>query len=114
MWMFIFAKLTVFALLLAAYAAAQRELDRGAALGETVLLTTNGYCVAGRAAPSPAPHRLPARWLVELALLSTLCEGQLVIDHFMSLRRARAGWRLLPGAWLLMLGRLIGLPLLGN
>ncbi len=75
MWMFIFAELTVFALLFAAYAAArathpaqfaaaQRALDHRAGLAETLLLATSGYCVArARRAIAAAASGRCARWL---------------------------------------------------
>ena len=75
MWMFIFAELTVFALLFAAYAAAralhpaqfalgQRALDHRAGLAETLLLATSGYCVArARRAIAVAAAGRCTRWL---------------------------------------------------
>lgn len=75
MWMFIFAELTVFALLFAAYAmtraahpaqfaAGQRALDRMAGLTETALLATSGYCVArARRAIAGDAAAACARWL---------------------------------------------------
>ncbi len=66
-------------------------------------LSAAGTAIGARAAP---------RWLLAAALAATLFKGHLVVDHFMGLRRVRARWRALLGAWLLVLGLLIGLPLL--
>ena len=75
MWMFIFAELTVFALLFAAYAlarashaaafaAAQVALNHAAGWGETVMLATSGWCVArARRAIAAARAAQCARWL---------------------------------------------------
>ncbi|OIQ87849.1 cytochrome c oxidase subunit 3 [mine drainage metagenome] len=75
MWMFIFAELTVFALLFAAYAlarashaaefaAAQAALNHAAGWGETVLLATSGWCVArARRAIAAARAASCSRWL---------------------------------------------------
>ena len=52
------------------------------------------------------------RAVLAAALAATLLKGKLVIDHFMGLRRARLRWRLMLGAWQLVLGLLIGVPLL--
>ncbi len=68
--------------------------------------------VALSAAGAVIGARPASRALLAVALLATLFKGQLVIDHFMGLRRVRARWRVMLGAWLLTLGLLIGLPLL--
>ncbi len=68
--------------------------------------------VALSAAGALIGARPASRALLAAALLATLFKGQLVIDHFMGLRRVRARWRVMLGSWLLTLGLLIGLPLL--
>ncbi|WP_297913325.1 cytochrome C oxidase subunit IV family protein [Thiomonas sp.] len=50
--------------------------------------------------------------LVVLALAATLLKAQVVIDHYMGLRRVRGRWRALLAGWLLLVAVLVGAPLL--
>ncbi|OOZ42213.1 hypothetical protein BOW53_01135 [Solemya pervernicosa gill symbiont] len=56
---------------------------------------------------SAAPFGLSSQQLVLAVLLIALLKAQLVVDFFMGVRHARAGWRLLMGGYLLLLGALI-------
>ena len=50
--------------------------------------------------------------LVGLALAATLLKAQIVIDHYMGLRRVRGRWCALLASWLLLVGALVAAPLL--
>ncbi len=125
MWMFIFAELTVFALLFAAYAmaraahpaefaAGQRALDRTVGLAETALLATSGYCVArARRSVSGDAAAACARWLCCAVLLGcgfALLRGHefvadarrgITLDHA-GVETAGAYWHMVDLLWLVL------------
>lgn len=47
------------------------------------------------------------RAVLAAALLLTLIKGQLIVDHFMGLRRVRPVWRIMMSAWLVAVGAVV-------